>query len=158
MEKYKKDSIILLGLLATLMMGGCGSSSTKVVEDGDTPIVECNTSIPESGIHFDITGVEYTTVTVVDLDESNSTLAGARQLAAQCAQCHGTYGVAVGETVENWPSLWGTGRSIASTMKDYNDTAYDYSAMHIHSTMTYTQDQIKLIQAYYENITYTGGE
>ena len=122
------------------------------------PPVECDTSIPESGIHFDIKSVDYSAVNVVELDESNATLIGARQLAAQCAQCHGTFGVAVGDTVENWPSLWGTGRSIAKTMKDYNDTEYEYSAMHIHSSMTYTQDQIKLIQTYYKNVTYTGGE
>jgi len=165
MRKFDKSSKIVLILLFGLMLGGCFNDSGSVqydptdIVDGTEPApVECDSSIPESGIHFDITGVDYSAVTVVDLDESNATLTGARQLAAQCAQCHGTYGVAVGDTVENWPSLWGTGRSIAKTMKDYNDTAYEYSAMHIHSTMTYTQDQIKLIQTYYENVTYTGGE
>ena len=118
------------------------------------PPVECNTSIPESGIHFDITGVDYNAITVNDSNLS----AGAQQLAAQCAQCHGTYGVAVGETVEHWPSLWGSGRNIAGTMKDYNDTDYAYSAMHVHSTVSYTLDEIKLIQEYYEKVTYTGGE
>ena len=143
---------ILVPVLLTLSFAlvGCDSKSNAPVE--------CNISMPESGIHFDITTVDYAAVSVVELDESNATLAGARQLAAQCTQCHGTYGVAVGGSVENWPSLWGKGRHIATTMKDYNDTAYDYSAMHIHSSMSYTQDQIKLIQAYYENITYTGGE
>ena len=168
MRKFDKSSKIVLILVSGLMLGGCFNDSgsvqyvigdpSDIVDDNESTIVECNSSIPESGIHFDITGVDYSAVTVVDMDESNATLTGARQLAAQCAQCHGTYGVAVGDTVENWPSLWGTGRNIAKTMKDYNDTAYEYSAMHIHSSMTYTQDQIKLIQKYYENVTYTGGE
>ncbi len=169
MRKFDKSSKIVLILVSGLMLGGCFNDSgsvqyviddpsDEIVDGTQPPTVECNSSIPESGIHFDITGVDYSAVTVVDLDESNATLTGARQLAAQCAQCHGTYGVAVGATVENWPSLWGTGRNIAKTMKDYNDSAYDYSAMHIHSSMTYTQDQIKLIQTYYENVTYTGEE
>lgn len=154
MKKVKKSSMILLGLLTTLMIGGCSSKSTSDEPVEGNPPVVCDTTIPESGIHFDITGVDYASVSV---NESNISV-DARQLAAQCAQCHGTFGIAVGETVENWPSLWGTGRHIADKMKDYNDTAYDYSAMHIHSSMTYTQEQIKLIQAYYENVTYTGGE
>lgn len=156
MKVTVKISMLILSTLA-FMLAGCDNKSNNIPEDSGMS-VECNTSILESGIHFDITEVDYTAVSVVDLDENNATWAGARQLAAQCAECHGTFGVAVGDTVENWPSLWVTGRHIAATMKDYNDTLYDYSAMHIHSSMTYTQDQIKLIQAYYQNITYTGGE
>ena len=156
MIKFDKSSKILLGVLVTLMVSGCSSKSSKSdVEDDNLPVVECNASIPESGIHFDITGVNYAEIR---LDDSNASLSEARQLAAQCAQCHGTFGVALGDTVENWPSLWGKGRGIAKAMKDYNSTDYAYSAMHIHSSMTYSQEQIKLIQAYYENIAYTGGE
>ena len=137
MKKFNKSSKIILVLVSGLMLGGCFNDSgsvqyviddpSDIVDGTQPPTVECDSSIPESGIHFDITGVDYSAVTVVDLDESNATLAGARQLAAQCAQCHGTYGVAVGATVENWPSLWGTGRGIAKTMKDYNDTAYAHT-------------------------------
>lgn len=133
--------LILLSILLFILVG-CDNKSK--------PPVECDPSIPESGIHFDITGVDYSAVSV---DESNMT-AGAKQLAAQCAQCHGTYGIAVAD----WPDLWGSGREIGKWMQEYQDTEqYIDNVMYLHA-IAYTEEEVKLIKEYYEKVSYEGVE
>jgi len=105
-------------------------------------------SVTYFDVHFPIDTVDYSAVSV---DEENMSL-GARQLAAQCAQCHGTYGVAVAE----WPDLWGPNRRIGGWMKDYQDPAYIDNIMYMHA-VTYSTQEVKLMKEYYDKVTYTGG-
>jgi len=108
----KKDTFFagkkakILAIAATgFMLSACFDSSSSN-----------NSNIPEkedSGIYFDLTGVDYSAITVDD----SLLPAGSRLLASQCAVCHGTYGVAV----RDWPDLWGSGRRISGWMTDYQD-------------------------------------
>ena len=140
MKKFAKGSTLILALLSVLIAGGCSDDSSNPVSN-------------DSGIYFDISNVDYSAVSV---DES-SLAPGAKQVAAQCAQCHGTYGVAAA----GWPSLWGGDRNITRAMTQYADPdLHGDSAMHIHSLITYTLEDIDLINSYYNKVTYTaeGGE
>lgn len=142
--KITVNRFLILLSISLFTLVGCDNKSK--------PPVECDPSIPipESGIHFDITGVDYSAVSV---DESNMT-AGARQLAAQCAQCHGTYGVAVAD----WPDLWGSGREIGKWMQEYQDAEqYIDNVMYLHA-IAYTKEEVKLIKEYYEKVSYEGVE
>lgn len=85
---------ILIMLLSIIVLVGCSGSG-----GGDSSTEAAGEESVDSGIYFDISGVDYSAISV---DESGLA-AGARLLASQCAQCHGTYGVAVSE----WPDLWG---------------------------------------------------
>ena len=139
MKKLK----ILIMLLSVMILVGCSSGGGG--DSGGEKV--------DSGIYFDISGVDYSAVSV---DESEL-VSGARLLASQCAQCHGTYGVAV----VGWPDLWGSGRQISKWMGDYNDISeYGDSMMYLHSGITYTIDEINLIKTYYDGVLYTptGGE
>ena len=118
-----------------------------IIDTNDT--VESNETITYFDINFPIDGVDYSKVSVDDRNMSS----GARQLAAQCAQCHGTYGVAVAD----WPDLWGPGRSIGKWMQDYQSIEdYKDNVMHMHA-VTYSTEEVQLMKEYYENVTYTGG-
>ncbi len=136
MKGFVKSPKVLLILVSIFVVGGlssCSSSSNKV----------------DSGIQFDITEVNYHAVSI---DEGELEV-GARLLAAQCAQCHGTYGVAIAD----WPSLWGSGRGISKNMEEYQDTKKVNNVMHLHA-LTYTNEEIQLIKSYYEKITYSVAE
>jgi len=124
------------------MISGCnGSSSDDAADD----------QVADSGIVFDIASVNYAGITV---DETEVDLApGARLLASQCAQCHGTYGV----SVRDWPALWGEERRISKWMNDYQDEEYESSSMHIHA-LAYTEDEVNLLKTYYPKVTYTEAE
>jgi len=135
--KTKPHSLWLAAsVLAALFLVGCfGSSSSTddVVED--------------SGIYFPIDAVDYSAITfdpgVDGLD------AGARLLASQCAQCHGTYGVAV----RDWPDLHGSG-AVGTAMTTYQDLSYVNNMMHLHA-LAYTTDEVTLLKSYYSKVNYT---
>ncbi|WP_460186661.1 c-type cytochrome [Thiomicrorhabdus hydrogeniphila] len=100
----------------------------------------------DSGIYFPIDGVDYS---AISLDASASGLnAGARLLASQCAQCHGTFGVAVA----SWPDLYGPG-SVGTAMTDYQDLSYIDNLMHMHA-LAYTSAEVDLLKTYYSKINY----
>ena len=129
---------LLVALLVAFTLSGCFLTGSNNSEDEST----------ELDIRFDITGVDYAAITV---DETGLD-AGARLLASQCAQCHGTYGVAV----RDWPDLWGTGRQIGSWMNDYQDAdLYSDNMMHLHA-LAYTTDEVNLMRSYYDVVDYTG--
>lgn len=131
-------SLSVVAMLSSLALTGCFDSSSQ------------NDEI-NSGIYFDISSVDYDAVTV---DASVATLApGARLLASQCAQCHGTYGVAVRE----WPDLWGSGRQISNWMNLYQDANYADNMMQLHA-LGYTADEVDLLKTYYPKIEYSGGQ
>ena len=133
----------LIGALAlsTSFLGGCFNSSSDSGASGELPITD-------SGIYFDITSVNYAAISV---DPSEAYLEpGARLLAAQCAQCHGTYGVAV----RDWPDLWGGGRKIGKAMVDYqNEEVYRDNMMYVHA-LAYTPEEVNLLKSYYPKVTY----
>lgn len=133
---------LIVPFISPILLGGCfGSSESDEVAD-----------TADSGIYFDISSVDYAAISV---DESTLAL-GARQLAAQCAQCHGTYGVAV----RNWPDLYDAS-GLSNTMQEYQDAdIYGASSMHLHA-LAYTADEVDLLKTYYSKVTYTpaaGGE
>lgn len=133
--------LAVIGLVGGLSLSGCLDSSGS--SNGDDEI--------NSGIYFDISSVDYSAVSV---DASAADLAsGARLLAAQCAQCHGTYGVAVRE----WPDLWGSGRQIGNWMNQYQDVNYADNMMHVHA-LGYSEDEVNLLKSYYPKIAYSGGQ
>ncbi len=69
----------------------------------------------------------------------------ARNLAAQCANCHGTNGRSVAEV----PSLAGQSAAVlVSKMKDYKDGKQQATIMH-QLSKGYTDEQIALIADYY---------
>jgi cytochrome c553 len=124
-----------IGILgATLLLASCfDSSGSKTVD---------------SGIYFPIDGVNYSAVSVAST--AVTLPAGARLLASQCAQCHGTFGVAVRE----WPDLWGSGRQISTWMNNYQDAAtYSDNMMYMHA-MAYTTAEVDLLKSYYPKISY----
>ncbi|MEA1988228.1 MAG: hypothetical protein U9N57_03320 [Pseudomonadota bacterium] len=141
-EKNRLRSLwLIVAFMSPILLGGCFSSSeSDEVVDTD------------SGIYFDISSVDYAAISV---DESTLAL-GARQLAAQCAQCHGTYGVAV----RNWPDLHDAS-GLSNTMLEYQDVdVYGGSSMHLHA-LAYTADEVNLLKTYYSKVSYTpaaGGE
>ncbi len=128
-------------IIPVLVLSGCdwwdSDSSNEFVESDD------------SGIYFDISSVDYAAISV----NENSLEPGARQLAAQCAQCHGTYGVAV----RNWPDLWGSDRGITSAMQDYQSETYADNVMHMHA-LAYTPEEVELLKSYYPKVDYAAGE
>ncbi len=127
----------LAATLPLVLLGGCLGSSSDDPESTD------------SGIHFDISSVDYAAITV---DESELA-AGARLLSSQCAQCHGTYGVAVAE----WPDLWGSGNQIGYWMKEYQDAnTYSDNVMHLHA-LAYTDDEVNLLKSYFAKVDYAAG-
>ncbi|WP_040727601.1 hypothetical protein [Thiomicrorhabdus sp. Kp2] len=131
----KLSWFILIGL-SVLALQGCFESSS---ED----------KIIDSGIYFDITSVNYAGITV-DSAGVDALPAGARLLASQCAQCHGTFGVAV----RDWPDLWGGGRQISNWMNDYQDAGiYSDDMMHLHA-LAYTSAEVDLLKSYYPEISY----
>lgn len=133
--------LAVIGLMSSLSLSGCLDSSGS--SNGEDEI--------NSGIYFDISSVDYSAVSV---EASAADLAsGARLLASQCAQCHGTYGVAVRE----WPDLWGSGRQISSWMSAYQDVSYADNMMHVHA-LGYSEDEVTLLKAYYPKIVYSGGQ
>ena len=138
-----KGLMLMVSLLSVSLLGGCFESSSS------SDLVENN--IPESGITFDIATVNYAGITV-DASEADL-LPGARLLAAQCAQCHGTYGVAV----RDWPDLWGGGaenRQIGNAMLTYQDeTLYSNNMMYVHA-LAYTPEEVDLLKSYYPKISY----
>ncbi len=69
----------------------------------------------------------------------------ARNLAAQCANCHGTNGKSVAEV----PSLAGQSAAVlVNKMKDYKDGKQQATIMH-QLAKGYTDEQIALIADYY---------
>ncbi len=69
----------------------------------------------------------------------------ARNLAAQCANCHGTNGRSVGEV----PSLAGQSAAVlVNKMKDYKDGKQQATIMH-QLSKGYTDEQIALIADYF---------
>jgi len=177
-DTHLKSAKFSFILLSSLMLVGCFNSSSTVdeaddtndtvivdtndstdtntsVDTNDTIIVDSNDTIESNetityfDVHFPIDSVDYNALSVNDVNLSE----GAMQLAAQCAQCHGTYGVAAAD----WPDLWGSGRKIARWMKDYQSIEdYIDNVMHLHA-LAYTDEEVQLIKEYYENVTYTGG-
>ncbi|MBF6058943.1 c-type cytochrome [Thiomicrorhabdus heinhorstiae] len=135
---YRPAGMAMISLAGSLLLTGCFDSSSQ-----DNEI--------NSGIYFDISTVDYSAVTV---DASAADLApGARLLASQCAECHGTYGVAV----RDWPDLWGSGRQISNWMKLYQDLNYEDNMMHVHA-LGYTEDEVNLLKTYYPKIEYSGAQ
>ena len=131
---------IFVSLLVVLLLGGCSDSSDEAIN---------------SGIYFDTSSVDYSSVIVNasanSIGEADSLAVGARLLASQCAQCHGTYGVAVRE----WPDLWGSGRQISNWMTEYQDVdLYKDNMMYMHA-LAYTSDEVLLLKSYYPKISYT---
>jgi cytochrome c553 len=124
-----------VSLVSSILIVGCFSSSSSTSSD--------------SGIYFPIDGVNYAGITV---DEAGVEALdpGARLLASQCAQCHGTFGVAVKE----WPDLWGGGRQISNWMINYQVAeTYSDDMMHLHA-LAYTVDEVNLLKSYYPEISY----
>jgi len=136
--KIKPHSFWLAAsVLAALFLAGCFGSSSGTDEE----VVE------DSGIYFPIDSVDYSAIT---LDPGVDGLdAGARLLASQCAQCHGTYGVAV----RDWPDLHGSG-AVGTAMTTYQDLSYVDNMMHLHA-LAYTSDEVTLLKSYYSKVNYT---
>lgn len=133
-------------LLSGVLLTGCFSSDS---DNSDTTSSLDTPTQPDSGIYFDITAVNYSAISV---DESTLAL-GARQLASQCAQCHGTYGVAV----RDWPNLYDAS-GISNAMQIYQDVdLYGGSSMHLHA-LAYTADEVDLLKTYYSKVNYAQGE
>jgi len=131
---------LLLAVLTAFTLSGCFLTESNSSNDDEES--------SELDIRFDISGVDYAAITV---DETGLD-AGARLLASQCAQCHGTYGVAV----RDWPDLWGSGRHTGSWMNDYQDAdLYSDNMMHLHA-LAYTSDEVSLLRSYYDVVDYTG--
>ncbi|NNJ91202.1 MAG: hypothetical protein HKP55_05975 [Gammaproteobacteria bacterium] len=74
-----------------------------------------------------------------------------RLLASQCAQCHGTYGMAVGEM----DGL--NDESYKDLVEDLNDMRGEDSLENImdHQAMGYTQEQIERIARFYDSLKVT---
>ncbi len=130
---------VFVSLFSVLVLGGCSDSSDEAIN---------------SGIYFSIDDVDYSAV-IVDasansIGDVDSLAVGARLLASQCAQCHGSYGVAV----RDWPDLWGSGRQISTWMTDYQDAAYLDNMMYMHA-IAYTSAEVDLLKSYYPKIAYT---
>ena len=70
----------------------------------------------------------------------------ARNLAATCANCHGTNGQAKGDTVK--PLAGVSADKIIAAINDYKSGAQPATIMH-QISKGYTDDQIKLIAAYF---------
>ncbi len=141
-EKKLDRAKVLIILLFGLAIGACNNNASDAPPDEPPP------EVPDSGIYFDISSVDYSNITVHD--SSLDLPAGARVLAAQCAQCHGTYGVAV----RDWPDLWGDGRQISNWMTLYQDAeTYGDNVMHLHA-LAYTPDEVDLLKSYYPKVTY----
>ncbi|BCN94193.1 hypothetical protein THMIRHAM_19780 [Thiomicrorhabdus immobilis] len=137
--KIKRHLGIWGVVLLPIFLVGCFESSSSE-------------QISDSGIYFPIDSVDYSAVT---LDPAATNLpAGARLLASQCAQCHGTYGVAVA----NWPDLYGSG-AVGTAMTDYQDLSYVDNMMHLHA-LAYTEAEVDLLKSYYSKVNYTpaGGQ
>ena len=136
--KIKPNSLWLAAsVLVTLFLVGCFGSSSETDEE----VVE------GSGIYFPIDGVDYSAIT---LDPgADGVSAGARLLASQCAQCHGTYGVAV----RDWPDLYGSG-AVGTAMTTYQDLSYVDNMMHLHA-LAYTSAEVELLKSYYSKVNYT---
>lgn len=132
--KFRRALLPVAVALPVMLLGGCLGSS----DDANDEVAAMPT--------FDISSVDYASISV---DESNLQN-GARQLAAQCAQCHGTYGAAV----RDWPELWGNHRGITRSMVDYQDHAFEYNVMHLHA-MAYTEEEVDLLKSYYPKVTYS---
>ena len=150
-KKQAKGGLFLVALFSISLLGGCLDSSTTSDAEDELAGEAVQIVIPESGINFDIASVNYAGITV---DSSVADLLpGARLLAAQCAQCHGTYGVAVSD----WPDLWGGGpedRQIGNAMVTYQDeTLYSNNMMYLHA-LAYTPEEVDLLKSYYPKIVY----
>lgn len=138
-KKIKRKLVMLSVLFAPILLGGCFESSSSQ-------------DVTDSGIYFPIDSVDYSAVTI---DSAATNLpAGARVLASQCAQCHGTFGVAVA----SWPDLYGSG-AVGTAMTDYQDLSYVDNMMHLHA-LAYTDAEVDLLKNYYSKISYTptGGQ
>jgi cytochrome c553 len=70
----------------------------------------------------------------------------ARNLAATCANCHGTNGRALGDTVK--PLAGVSADKIVAAINDYKSGAQPATIMH-QIAKGYTDDQIKLIAAFF---------
>ena len=141
-KRHTKRGLFLVGLFSMSLLGGCLDASTSSDDDLDKI---ADMVVPESGINFDIATVNYAGITVDETD----LVVGSRMLAAQCAQCHGSYGVAV----RDWPNLWGSS-SVSRVVLDYQDEAlYGESSMHLHA-LAYTEEEVNLLKAYYSKVTY----
>ena len=70
----------------------------------------------------------------------------ARNLAATCANCHGTNGQAKGDTVK--PLAGVSAEKIIAAINDYKSGAQPATIMH-QISKGYTDDQIKLIAGYF---------
>lgn len=104
----------------------------------------------DSGIYFDISSVDYAAVTVDD----SALDSGARQLVAQCAQCHGTFGIAVAD----WPDLYGGSRQISNWMVEYQDAdVYSDNMMHLHA-LAYSETEVELMKTYFRKVDYVAPE
>lgn len=138
----KKLNIAWKGLFLSglvIALSGCewwdSNSSDNDVEQKD------------SGIFFDISSVDYS---AIELEPAATNLpAGARLLASQCAQCHGSFGVAVAD----WPSLYGSG-AVGTAMVDYQDINYVDNMMYLHA-IAYTEAEVELLKSYYSKVNYT---
>ncbi|WP_321325996.1 hypothetical protein [Thiomicrorhabdus sp.] len=130
----KSFGLVAMPLLMSVFITGCFESSSS---DG----------VADSGIYFPIDGVDYS---AISLDSGVNGLApGARLLASQCAQCHGTYGVAVA----NWPDIYGPG-GVGNAMTTYQDVSYIDNMMYMHAK-AYTTDEVDLLKTYYSKVIYT---
>ena len=69
-----------------------------------------------------------------------------RNLAATCANCHGTNGRAIGDTVK--PLAGVSADKIVAAINDYKSGAQPATIMH-QIAKGYTDDQIKLIASYF---------
>lgn len=69
-----------------------------------------------------------------------------RNLAATCANCHGTNGRAIGDTVK--PLAGVSADKIVAAINDYKSGAQPATIMH-QIAKGYSDDQIKLIAAYF---------
>ncbi|MEA3405886.1 MAG: hypothetical protein U9R28_09140 [Pseudomonadota bacterium] len=154
-KKPTKIALLFIAAFAISMISGCNSSSSDDVADQVDDVADQvddvadqvdDNGVADSGIVFNIASVNYAGITV----DETGLLSGERLLAAQCAQCHGTYGVAVRE----WPDLWGSGRQIGQWMEDYQDeTLYSDNMMYIHA-LAYTSEEVDLLKSYYPKVTY----
>jgi sulfide dehydrogenase cytochrome subunit len=70
----------------------------------------------------------------------------ARNLAATCANCHGTNGRAIGDTVK--PLAGVSADKIVAAINDYKSGAQPATIMH-QIAKGYSDDQIKLIASYF---------
>ncbi len=93
-------------------------------------------------IHRLGTGLLVLTASLAQAQDANL----ARNLAATCANCHGTNGRAIGDTVK--PLAGVSADKIVAAINDYKSGAQPATIMH-QIAKGYSDDQIKLIASYF---------